>query len=101
MSKKEKVYEELLGIYGTEIPNIESVPIKDADLEHLHFLDQVIKETMRLFPPAPIIARQVTNDLKLGLFTFYKQNEIFLIDNCIVNCCYYYFFFINSALKII
>lgn len=70
--KKEKIYKELLGIYGTNITNItKSAPVKYDDLQHMHYLDRVIKETMRIFPPAPVIGRKITEDLKMGLFTFY------------------------------
>lgn len=64
----------MLEIYGTE--TAKSALIKYGDLQHMHYLDRVIKETMRLFPIAPIIGRQVTEELKMGLFTFYKQADI-------------------------
>lgn len=69
--KKEKIYEELLGIYGTNITNITKSAVKYDDLQHMHYLDRVIKETMRIFPPVPIIGRKITEDLKMGLFIFY------------------------------
>ncbi|XP_024891922.1 cytochrome P450 4g1-like, partial [Temnothorax curvispinosus] len=72
--KKEKVQEELLEIYGTE--TIKSAPIKYDDLQHMHYLDRVIKETIRIFPPIPLIARQVTEDLKIGEVTLPKGTNI-------------------------
>ncbi|XP_071640967.1 cytochrome P450 4c21-like isoform X3 [Temnothorax longispinosus] len=71
---QEKVHEELLKIYGTE--TIKSAPIKYDDLQHMHYLDRVIKETMRIFPPVPLIGREVTEDLKLGGVTLPKGTNI-------------------------
>lgn len=44
-----------------------SVPVKYEDLQHMDYLDRVIKETLRLFPIVPVIARQLTEDIKMGL----------------------------------
>lgn len=62
---QDKVYEEILNIFGTENP--ENNPIKLEDLQHLKYLERVIKETMRLFPTTPIITRHVSQDLELGI----------------------------------
>lgn len=40
--------------------------VTPESLSRLKFLDLVIKETMRLFPVAPIIGREITEDLKLN-----------------------------------
>jgi len=53
-----------------------SAPVKYEDLHHMHYLDCVIKETLRLFPTVPLIGRRLTEDLKIGLFIFYKQADI-------------------------
>lgn len=50
-----------------------SAPVKYNDLQHMHYLDRVLKETMRLFPTIPVIGRQLTEDMKIGLFIFYKH----------------------------
>lgn len=55
-------------IYGTETPIF--VPVKYDDLQHMHYLDQVIEETMRLFPTVPIIGRRLTEDIKIGMSIF-------------------------------
>jgi len=65
---QEKAYKELLEIYGTETPKF--APVKYEDLQHMHYLDCIIKETLRLFPVVPMIGRKLTEDLKMGSFIF-------------------------------
>ncbi|XP_025268592.1 cytochrome P450 4C1-like isoform X2 [Camponotus floridanus] len=71
---QEKVYEELLEIYGTVTPK--SARIKYEDLQHMNYLDRFIKETMRLFPTVPLIGRHLTEDVKMGEFILPKGVEI-------------------------
>ena len=37
-----------------------------SDLAKLKYLDMCIKESLRLFPPAPMVARLATQDVQLG-----------------------------------
>ncbi|XP_011706975.1 PREDICTED: cytochrome P450 4V2-like, partial [Wasmannia auropunctata] len=60
---QEKAHKELLEIYGTE--TVKSAPVKYDDLQYMHYLERVIKETMRIFPPGPFIIRQGTEDFKI------------------------------------
>ncbi|XP_031345339.1 cytochrome P450 4C1-like [Photinus pyralis] len=49
-----------------EIFGISTRPITRDDLPKLKYMERVIKETMRLYPPVPLIARSVTEDIDLG-----------------------------------
>ncbi|CAL1678466.1 unnamed protein product [Lasius platythorax] len=71
---QEKVYKELWEIYGTKVPK--SAPIKYEDLQHMNYLDRVIKETMRIFPAVPIIARRLSEDIKIGEVILPKDSDI-------------------------
>ncbi|XP_043481256.1 cytochrome P450 4C1-like [Leptopilina heterotoma] len=67
---QDKVYEEIFNIYGTDDP--EDNPVKSEDLPSLQYLERVIKETMRLFPAAPMVAREVQADFEIDGYTIPK-----------------------------
>ncbi|XP_072763819.1 cytochrome P450 4C1-like isoform X2 [Anoplolepis gracilipes] len=73
---QEKVYQELWEIYGTKTPK--SAPIRYEDLPNINYLDCIIKETMRIFPPVPLIGRHLTEDVKIGEFILPKDTEVLL-----------------------
>ncbi|XP_044263329.1 cytochrome P450 4C1-like [Tribolium madens] len=58
---QEKVYQEL-----DEIFQGEERPITPQDVLKMQYLDKVIKETQRLIPVVPVIARTLDQDLEIG-----------------------------------
>lgn len=58
---QEKVYQEIL----TVLPD-KNAELTQSDLEKLEFTDLCIRETLRLFPTAPIIGRVASKPIKLS-----------------------------------
>ncbi|XP_063217534.1 cytochrome P450 4g15-like [Bacillus rossius redtenbacheri] len=60
-----RVVEELEGIFGDDVRR----EVTHKDLKRMVYLEQVINETMRLFPVSPVVARQAQEDIVLSKFT--------------------------------
>uniref|UniRef100_A0A182KEF8 Cytochrome P450 n=1 Tax=Anopheles christyi TaxID=43041 RepID=A0A182KEF8_9DIPT len=58
---QDRVYEEIRSIYGSGSPEISYETIAAQT-----YLEQVIKETMRMFPVAPLIGRETIETVMLG-----------------------------------
>lgn len=61
-----KAYEELYNIFGDSDrdPTME-------DLKAMKYLENCIKEALRLFPSVPVIARKLTEDEMIGKYCYY------------------------------
>ncbi|KAJ2949961.1 hypothetical protein O0L34_g11284 [Tuta absoluta] len=61
---QDRIYKELHQIFGDSqrVPTIE-------DLNQMRFLDCCIKESLRLYPGVPLIARYISEDINLGGYT--------------------------------
>lgn len=61
---QEKLFKEIKNVFGSD----KNEPITSQQLQELTYLDFVIKESMRLYPPIPAIARYIEEDISLGMF---------------------------------
>lgn len=59
---QQRVHEELDRVFGDDVDR----PVTLDDLRDLPYLDCVIKETLRLYPSVPVVARQIDEDMKIG-----------------------------------
>ncbi|KAL4708412.1 hypothetical protein ACJJTC_019648 [Scirpophaga incertulas] len=57
---QEQVYNEIRDVFGDS-----DRPLVKGDLVQLRYLERVIKETLRLFPPVPFIIRKIERDITL------------------------------------
>ncbi|CAH2005969.1 unnamed protein product [Acanthoscelides obtectus] len=72
---QEKILEEQEKIFGS----LENEPQTTyADLQEMKYMDAVINESIRVFPPIPMIGRKLTGDIQLG-----KKFAILQIKSCI------------------
>lgn len=71
---QQKVYEEIVECFGDD----KNEKISFQDLNKLNYLDLVIKESLRIFPPIPYIGRILSEDFTAGDYTFPKDTNIIL-----------------------
>jgi cytochrome P450 family 4 len=71
---QEKIFQEAKEALGHDFRG----EITEEDVNLLPYLEAVIKESLRLFSPAPIVSRKLSSEKKIGSFTFPKDTEVFL-----------------------
>lgn len=59
---QQKAFEEIRTVIGVDV----SKPVTQKDLNDLHYLDLVIKETLRLFPSVPFFGRKINENVEIG-----------------------------------
>nr|AFP20599.1 cytochrome CYP4L12 [Spodoptera littoralis] len=69
---QEKVYEELKTIYGNEMHRDPTY----HELAQMKYLELVLKESMRLFPPVPLIERRIMKDCEVGGLKLLKGTSV-------------------------
>ncbi|CAN7992022.1 unnamed protein product [Ixodes pacificus] len=63
-----KVHDEIDSVFG----NDRERPVTTDDIRNLKYLECVLKETLRLYPPIPLIARKIDEDVVIGKHTIPK-----------------------------
>jgi cytochrome P450 len=61
---QEKVIRELNAIFGDS-----DREVKFSDLQEIKYLEQVIKESQRMYPSVPLFARHLAEDVSTGKIT--------------------------------
>ncbi|XP_053693538.1 cytochrome P450 4d8-like [Sabethes cyaneus] len=74
-SIQDRVYDEVVKILG---PNPLSKNLTHQELQDFRYLEAVIKESMRLFPPVPLIGRQLVEDLEMNGTTLKAGQDILI-----------------------
>jgi len=65
---QEKLFEELQRVFQSV-----DEEVTDEKMKELTYMDLVIKETMRFWPPVPFIGRALTQDMEIGTKTVQKS----------------------------
>ncbi|XP_037559555.1 cytochrome P450 4V2 [Dermacentor silvarum] len=60
-----KVHEEIDSIFADDMERDVTI----EDVKQLKYMECVVKESMRLYPPVPLIARNVDEDMQVGEYT--------------------------------
>ncbi|XP_054087155.1 cytochrome P450 4ae1 isoform X2 [Zeugodacus cucurbitae] len=69
------LFEEIRNHFGTDT----SRPIKYADIQQLTYLNCVVKETLRLYPPIPVIGRWLKEELVLPDVTLPPRTNVLIL----------------------
>ncbi|GMR45237.1 hypothetical protein PMAYCL1PPCAC_15432 [Pristionchus mayeri] len=67
-------YEEIQDIFDNDVDR----DCSKEDLARLTYLERCIKESLRLFPPVPFIARELGNDLQMGPYLLPREATLMI-----------------------
>ncbi|XP_035205646.1 cytochrome P450 4g1-like [Stegodyphus dumicola] len=70
---QDRVFQELHSVFGDD----KTREVRIEDVKSLVYLEQVIKETLRLYPPVPLIGRENKESIKVG--SIYAMMEMKII----------------------
>ncbi|XP_065082895.1 uncharacterized protein LOC135705214 [Ochlerotatus camptorhynchus] len=72
---QQKVYNEIVNVLGGRDP---SIPVHNDHLSQLNYTEMVMKETMRLFPVGPVVARTCTAPTRISKTTIPEGTTVVL-----------------------
>lgn len=72
---QQKLHEEIVNVLGAS-DHHHQVTLRD--LNNLHYLDLVIKESLRLFPIVPYFGRKLNEDVQLDGYTLPRHSNVYI-----------------------
>lgn len=78
---QEKVYDEIYNVLGD---SDQTITIEDTT--KLVYLEQVLRETLRLYPVGPLLLRQLQDDVKIGE-QIKKKKKLSTLYEYIITLC--------------
>jgi cytochrome P450 family 4 len=72
---QQKCIDELDEIFGNDKQRSPTI----NDLRSMKYLEMCIKETLRLYPSVPVIARTISEDIKVGKHILTEGTEVFVV----------------------
>ncbi|GIX90349.1 cytochrome P450 4V2, partial [Caerostris extrusa] len=69
---RRKIHQELDSVLGSDSKG----PLSVADLKELKFLDCVLKECYRLYPPSPLFARKISEEISICGYKIPKRTTV-------------------------
>jgi cytochrome P450 len=64
---QQRIYDEMKEVFGNEVfESREDIHVTHEHIARLECMDCCLKESMRLFPPVPLVGRKLSEDILLG-----------------------------------
>ncbi|XP_037041423.1 cytochrome P450 4d1-like [Bradysia coprophila] len=72
-----KCFQEIRDVLGDDPMR----PVTLKDLNNLRYLDLIIKETLRIFPPIPMLGRRNLKEASIGEYTIPKDTDVLIVTH--------------------
>lgn len=73
-----------------KVPDFKTVGLQKSDINKLEYMDRCVKESMRMYPPVPIIGKKFNAPVKTGIkfIKFYSALILNFLNPLIDRWCF-------------